>query len=86
MTRTGTIRWISCAVVTLLAADPTASSQSLVPDAHGFLLAQPEVLKPISVGRSMMLACALARRRSQGDSCATRLRTWLQSPRCGFDP
>jgi len=39
MTRTGAIKWVGCAVVTLLAVSPAASSQSLAPDAHGFLCA-----------------------------------------------
>ena len=55
MTRTGAIRWVGCAVVTLLAVGPTPSSQSLAPDAHGFLIAHPEDLKPAAGGRSITI-------------------------------
>ena len=54
MTRTGAaIRWCGCAVVTVLAVGPTASSQSLAPDPHGFLLARPEDLQPAAGARSI---------------------------------
>ena len=53
MTRSGTFKWVGCAIVALLLAGPTASSQSLKPDAHGFLIAAPEDLKPAGGGRSI---------------------------------
>jgi quercetin dioxygenase-like cupin family protein len=55
MTRTGAIRWVVCTVVALLAVGPAASSQSLAPDAHGFLIARPEDLKPAAGGRSITI-------------------------------
>ncbi len=55
MTRTGAIRWVGYAAVTLLTVGPTASSQSLAPDAHGFLIAHPEDLKPAAGGRSITI-------------------------------
>ena len=55
MTRSGAIKWIGCAVVTLVVAGQRASSQSLAPDAHGFLIAPPEALKPSAGGRSITI-------------------------------
>ncbi len=55
MTRTGAIGWAVCAVVTLLAVSHTALGQSLKPDAHGFLIAPPESLKPAAGGRSVTI-------------------------------
>jgi quercetin dioxygenase-like cupin family protein len=55
MTRKSAIRWVGCAVVTLFVVGPTASSQSLAPDAHGFLIAPPENLKPAGTGRSITI-------------------------------
>jgi quercetin dioxygenase-like cupin family protein len=55
MTRTVAIRCVGCAVVTLFAVGPIASSQSLAPDAHGFLIAHPEDLKPAGGGRSITI-------------------------------
>ena len=54
MTRSGAIRWVGCAIVALILAGPTASSQSLKPDAHGFLIAAPGDLKPAN-GRSITI-------------------------------
>ena len=53
MTRSGKIRWVGYTIVTLLVAAQTASSQSLKPDAHGFLIAPPEAMKPAEGGRSV---------------------------------
>jgi quercetin dioxygenase-like cupin family protein len=53
MTRSGTIRWVGYTIVTLLVAGQTASSQSLKPDAHGFVIAGPEAMKPAEGGRSI---------------------------------
>ena len=55
MTRSGQMRWVGCALVTLLVASTTTSSQSLKPDAHGFLIAPPEALKPAEGGRSITI-------------------------------
>jgi quercetin dioxygenase-like cupin family protein len=55
MTRSSSIRWVGCAIVALLLAGPTASSQSLKLDAHGFLIAAPEDLKPAGGGRSITI-------------------------------
>lgn len=55
MTRSGAIKWIGCASVALLVAGPTASSQSLKPDAHGFLIVAPEDVKAPNGGRSVTL-------------------------------
>ena len=41
MTRSRATQWFGCAVVTLVATGQMASSQSLKPDAHGFLIAAP---------------------------------------------
>jgi quercetin dioxygenase-like cupin family protein len=56
MTGSSSIRWVGCAIVALLLAGPTASSQtspSLKLDAHGFLIASPEDMKPAAGGRSV---------------------------------
>jgi quercetin dioxygenase-like cupin family protein len=56
MTGSSSIRWVGCAIVALVLAGPTASSQtspSLKLDAHGFLIASPEDLKPAPGGRSV---------------------------------
>ena len=55
MTHPGTFKWAGCAIVALLLAGPTASSQSLKLDAHGFLIAAPEDLKPAGTGRSITI-------------------------------
>ena len=56
MTRSGSIRWVGCAIVALLFAGNTASSQSsLKLDAHGFLIAAPEDLKAAGGGRSITI-------------------------------
>ena len=55
MTRTRAIRWVGYVAVTLLTVGSTASSQSLVPDTHGFLIASPEDLKPAAGGRSITI-------------------------------
>jgi quercetin dioxygenase-like cupin family protein len=56
MTRSRTIRWVGCAAVALLASGQMASSQALKPDAHGFLIAAPEDIKPAQGGgRSVTL-------------------------------
>ena len=49
-------KWLGCAVVTLLVTGQMASSQALKPDAHGFLIATPEEMKPANGGRSVTLA------------------------------
>jgi len=50
MTRSGSVRWVGCAIVALVFAGPTASSQSqsLKPDAHGFLIATQEEIKALA--------------------------------------
>ena len=53
MTRSGKIRWVGCTIVALLVAGHTASSQSLKLDAHGFLIAPPEAMKPAEGSRSV---------------------------------
>ena len=55
MTRSGSIRWVGCAILALLFAGNRVSSQSLKLDAHGFLIAAPEDLKAAGGGRSITI-------------------------------
>lgn len=55
MTRSRVVRLVGCAVVTLAIAGQRASSQSLNPDAHGFLIAAPEDIKAPKGGRSVTI-------------------------------
>ena len=45
MTRSRAMTWIGCATLALIVTGQMASSQSLKPDAHGFLIAAPEDMK-----------------------------------------
>jgi quercetin dioxygenase-like cupin family protein len=49
------LTWVGCAVVAALAAGQMTSGQALKPDAHGFLIASPEELKPANGGRSVTI-------------------------------
>jgi quercetin dioxygenase-like cupin family protein len=53
MARSVAVRWAGCAITALLVMGPIASSQSLKPDPHGFLIASPADLKPAAGGRSI---------------------------------
>ena len=55
MTRSRATRWFGCAVVVLVATGQMASSQSLKPDTHGFLIAAPEDIKAPNGGRSVTI-------------------------------
>ena len=46
MTRCCSIRWICLVLGTLILTGPVASGQSVKPDQHGFVAAQPEDLRP----------------------------------------
>jgi len=55
MTRSGSTRWVCCVLGTLLLTTPLASGQSIKPDAHGFIAAQPEDLRPAEGGRQVVI-------------------------------
>jgi quercetin dioxygenase-like cupin family protein len=55
MTRSLSIKWICCALGTLFLTTPLASGQSVKPDAHGFIAAQPEDLRPGEGGRQVVI-------------------------------
>ena len=46
MTRSSSVKWVCCALGVFLFVGPPASGQSVKPDAHGFIAAQPEDLRP----------------------------------------
>ena len=55
MTRSLSVRWACCALGTFLLASPLVSSQSVKPDARGFIAAQPEDLQPPDGGRQIVI-------------------------------
>ena len=55
MTRSAVIRWLCCGFVVLLSPISLASAQTLTPDAHGFIAANPEDLKPPEGSRSVRI-------------------------------
>jgi quercetin dioxygenase-like cupin family protein len=79
MVRSRAMRWVGLGVVALLVTGQMASSQALKPDAHGFLIATPEDLKPAEGGRSVTIV---------GDPCKPCIYvtsiTW--APRTGCRP
>jgi quercetin dioxygenase-like cupin family protein len=55
MTRSLALTWTACATLALIVTGQSASSQSLKPDAHGFLIAAPEDIKAPNGGRSVTI-------------------------------
>jgi len=55
MVRSRAMRQIGLGVVALIVTGQMASSQALKPDAHGFLIAAPEDIKPAEGGRSVTI-------------------------------
>ena len=53
MSRSTLIQWVGCALVALLATITPAWGQTLTPDAHGFIAANPEDLQPPAGSRSV---------------------------------
>jgi quercetin dioxygenase-like cupin family protein len=53
MRRSRAMTWIGCATLALIMTSQRASSQSLKPDSHGFLIAAPEDIKSPNGGRSV---------------------------------
>ena len=55
MTRSSALRWVCCVLLTLSLTVPLMSSQTLQPDAHGFIAANPEDLQPPEGSRSVRI-------------------------------
>ena len=55
MTRSSALRWVCCVLLTLPLTVPLMSSQTLQPDAHGFIAANPEDLQPPEGSRSVRI-------------------------------
>ena len=49
------IRWAWCALATFLLTGQLVSGQSMKPDAHGFIAAQPEDLKSVDGGTQVVI-------------------------------
>ena len=49
------IRWAGCAIAALLFTGPLVAGQAVKPDAHGFIAAQPEDLKPAAGATSVVV-------------------------------
>ena len=55
MTRSAVIPSVCCGLAMLLLTVPLASGQTLTPDAHGFIAANPEDLQPPEGSRSVRI-------------------------------
>jgi len=55
MTRSVAIRWIGCVLVVVILVLASTAGQVLMPDAHGFITAQPEDLLPPPGSRSVRI-------------------------------
>ena len=55
MPRSTPTGWVGCALVMLLSTSALASGQTLTPDVHGFIAANPEDLQPPAGSRSVRI-------------------------------
>ena len=55
MTHSTVVQWVGCLLVTLLSTVALASGQTVTPDAHGFIAAQPDDLQPPEGSRSVRI-------------------------------